>query len=85
MNGVNPLDASAVHPEAYPVVERIVVKTGVPVTELVGKSAVLALLVAALTSVTPLERGWEARWGDFPVSAEGVVTLPLAPGSGDVR
>ena len=44
MNGVNPLDASAVHPEAYPVVERIVVKTGVPVTELVGKSAVLRTL-----------------------------------------
>lgn len=42
--------------------------------------AVLALLVAALTSVTPLERGWEARWGDFPVSAEGVVTLPLDEG-----
>ena len=30
-NGDNPLDASAVHPEAYPVVERIVARTGVPV------------------------------------------------------
>ena len=29
MNGDNPLDASAVHPEAYPVVERIVARTGV--------------------------------------------------------
>ena len=28
MNGENPLDASAVHPEAYPVVERIVQNTG---------------------------------------------------------
>ncbi len=41
MNGDNPLDASAVHPEAYPVVERIVARTGVPVQELIGKSAVL--------------------------------------------
>src|SRR4029079_19018741 len=28
MNGENPLDASAVHPEAYPVVERIAARTG---------------------------------------------------------
>jgi uncharacterized protein len=44
MNGDNPLDASAVHPEAYPVVERIVATTGVPVRELIGKSAVLKTL-----------------------------------------
>jgi uncharacterized protein len=45
-NGRNPLDASAVHPEAYPVVERIVSKTGVPVHELVGKTTVLRALRA---------------------------------------
>jgi uncharacterized protein len=44
MHGDNPLDTSAVHPEAYPVVERIVATTGVPVHELVGKSAVLRTL-----------------------------------------
>ena len=44
MNGANPLDGSAVHPEAYPVVERIVERTGVPVKELIGKSAVLRTL-----------------------------------------
>ena len=38
MDGDNPLDASAVHPEAYPVVERIVAKTGLPVQELIGKT-----------------------------------------------
>jgi len=43
-SGDNPLDASAVHPEAYPVVERIVASTGVPVRELMGKSAVLRTL-----------------------------------------
>ena len=44
-NGDNPLDASAVHPEAYPVVERIVARTGLAVHELIGKSAVLKTLV----------------------------------------
>ncbi len=41
MNGDNPLDSSAVHPEAYPVIEDIVKKTGTPINELVGKSSVL--------------------------------------------
>ena len=41
IDGDNPLDASAVHPEAYPVVERIVARTGVPVQELIGREAVL--------------------------------------------
>jgi uncharacterized protein len=43
-NGDNPLDASAVHPEAYPVVEKIVGKTGKPVYELIGKRDVLRML-----------------------------------------
>ena len=44
MNGDNPLDASAVHPEAYPVVERIVSRTGVAIGGLIGASAVLRTL-----------------------------------------
>jgi uncharacterized protein len=44
MNGDNPLDASAVHPEAYPVVERIVAKAGVGIQELIGKTALLRAL-----------------------------------------
>jgi uncharacterized protein len=39
--GENPLDASAVHPEAYPVVERIVAHTGLPVAGLIGNASVL--------------------------------------------
>ncbi|MFY8063534.1 MAG: helix-hairpin-helix domain-containing protein, partial [Usitatibacteraceae bacterium] len=35
-NGDNPLDASAVHPEAYPLVESIVGKTGRAVKDIVG-------------------------------------------------
>ncbi|WP_374498371.1 Tex family protein [Vogesella indigofera] len=37
-NGDNPLDASSVHPEAYPVVEQIVSKTGRAVKQIVGDS-----------------------------------------------
>jgi len=41
MNGNNPLDASAVHPEAYPVVERIIGATGKDIRELIGNAAFL--------------------------------------------
>ncbi|MBS1212779.1 MAG: RNA-binding transcriptional accessory protein, partial [Proteobacteria bacterium] len=39
MNGDNPLDASAVHPEAYPVVEKIVGETGKDIRDLIGNAA----------------------------------------------
>jgi uncharacterized protein len=42
--GENPLDASAVHPEAYPVVERILAKTGKDVQALMGDRALLRSL-----------------------------------------
>lgn len=41
MNGSNPLDASAVHPEAYPLVERIAGETGRDIRSLIGDSAFL--------------------------------------------
>ncbi len=44
MGGDNPLDASAVHPEAYPVVERILGKVGQPITALMGNRDVLKSL-----------------------------------------
>lgn len=47
INGAaDPLDGSAVHPEAYPLVRRIVDATGVEVVQLVGNSAVLGKLRA---------------------------------------
>jgi len=46
MNGDNPLDASAVHPEAYPLVERIIEITGRGIGELVGDSRYLRSLAA---------------------------------------
>ena len=44
MNGTNPLDASAVHPETYPVVELILQKTGKRVRELIGETDFLRKL-----------------------------------------
>jgi protein Tex len=41
MGGDNALDSSAVHPEAYPVVERILGDLGRPIAELAGDSRVL--------------------------------------------
>ncbi|GAB3702123.1 Tex family protein [Corynebacterium nasicanis] len=45
--GSDPLDASAVHPEAYPVVARIAAATGLGVEELIGNTRVLSGLRAA--------------------------------------
>ena len=42
--GKDPLDASAVHPEAYPVVKRIVKATGMGIGDLIGNTAVLSSL-----------------------------------------
>ena len=41
MEGPNPLDGSAVHPEAYPIVERIAKATGKPVKAMIGDTAFL--------------------------------------------
>ncbi len=42
--GDNPLDASAVHPEAYPVAERILKSTGRSITEIIGDRSILEKL-----------------------------------------
>ena len=44
MNGDNPLDASAVHPEAYPLVKRIAEDTGRDIRSLIGDSSFLQQL-----------------------------------------
>ncbi|MEE6259062.1 Tex family protein [Plantactinospora sonchi] len=43
-NGDDPLDASSVHPEAYPVVRRILASTGSELSTLIGKTPVLRKL-----------------------------------------
>ena len=45
--GANPLDGSAVHPEAYPVVERVAQATGLSTEQLIGNTAVLTNLAPA--------------------------------------
>ena len=42
--GSNPLDMTGVHPETYPVVEKIMLHTGKPVTELMGRADMLKTL-----------------------------------------
>jgi uncharacterized protein len=42
--GDNPLDLSGVHPETYPVVEKMIAATGKPIGELLGRSDVLRAL-----------------------------------------
>ena len=44
MNGDNPLDASAVHPETYPLVERIAANTGRDIRSLIGDAGTLKRL-----------------------------------------
>ena len=44
MNGDNPLDASAVHPEAYPVVQKIVAISGRPMQSVLGDAAFIRSL-----------------------------------------
>ncbi|ALM51684.1 Tex family protein [Halomonas huangheensis] len=47
MNGDNPLDASAVHPEAYPLVQRIATRSGRELSALIGDSGTLKALKPA--------------------------------------
>ncbi len=47
LNGDNPLDRSAVHPEAYPVVERILAASGRGLHEVLGNAAFLKALEPA--------------------------------------
>jgi uncharacterized protein len=46
-DGDNPLDRSAVHPEAYPVVERILARIGKGIAEVMGQPAALKTLSPA--------------------------------------
>jgi uncharacterized protein len=46
MNGNNPLDRSAVHPEAYPVVKKIAEKNNRDITQVVGDSGFLKSIAA---------------------------------------
>jgi uncharacterized protein len=88
-NGDNPLDASAVHPEAYPVVERILAKTGRSMKQVIGDSAFLRALTPSgftddrfgvptvIDILTELEKPGRDPRPEFRTAAfkEGVETL----------
>ena len=91
----NPLDASSVHPEAYPVVERIVADTGLPVEKLINDPTALKRLDPArytderfglptvLDILKELEKPGRDPRPEFKTAsfAEGVETLnDLEPG-----
>jgi uncharacterized protein len=93
--GDDPLDASSVHPEAYPVVRRILAAAGTGMSELVGNTAVLRSLRPqeltderfGLPTVSDILRELEKPGRDprptFTTAsfADGVETLEdLAPG-----
>lgn len=93
--GDNPLDASTVHPEAYPVVKRIMTSTGQGLAQLMGNSLAIRALSAAqftderfgLPTVTDILRELEKPGRDprpeFKTAAfaEGIETLnDLTPG-----
>ncbi len=42
--GTDPLDVTGVHPETYPLIEQIIVKTGKPIAELMGRADMLKTL-----------------------------------------
>ena len=94
-DGDNPLDASAVHPEAYPVVQRILARISTSVRDLMGNGGLLKSLRAeeftdahfGLPTVrdifSELEKPGRDPRPEFRVAAfrEGVETLKdLAPG-----
>jgi uncharacterized protein len=94
-HGDNPLDAGGVHPEAYPVVERIIKACGREVKQLIGDGAFLRTLRAedftderfGVPTVRDILRELEKPGRDprpefvAPAFAEGVESLEdLAPG-----
>jgi uncharacterized protein len=94
-NGDDPLDASAVHPESYPVVRRIIESTGSDLRTLIGNTAVLRKLAPTefvddtfgLPTVTDILKELEKPGRDprpafkTAVFAEGVEKLDdLTPG-----
>jgi uncharacterized protein len=87
--GENPLDNSGVHPETYPLVEKILTQAGKPLPELLGRSEVLKTLrpemfvderfgaITVKDVLTELEKPGRDPRPDFKVArlAEGVQDL----------
>ena len=59
--GDNPLDMTGVHPETYPVVEKMMAATGKPVAELMGRAEMLKTLKPELFAEREVRRHHGAR------------------------
>jgi uncharacterized protein len=94
-DGDNPLDLTGVHPETYPVVQKMLAASGRPVAELMGRAEVLRALAPASFAderfgaitvkdiLAELEKPGRDPRGDFKVARfnEGVTDLrDLQPG-----
>ena len=94
-DGDNPLDLTGVHPETYPVVQKMLAASGRPVAELMGRAEVLRTLAPASFAdgrfgvitvkdiLAELEKPGRDPRGDFKVARfnEGVTDLKdLQPG-----
>lgn len=73
-NGANPLDATPVHPEAYPVVEAIAAAYNMPLSQLFGNAEVLERMDLAPFAAGPVG----------PLALEDIRNALLKPGK-DVR
>ncbi|MDR0275734.1 MAG: RNA-binding transcriptional accessory protein [Burkholderiaceae bacterium] len=69
-DGDNPLDMTGVHPETYPVVEQIILKTGQPIEQLMGRAELLRPLKP--------EQFADARFG--PVTVRDILLELEKPG-----
>ncbi|MBL8341846.1 MAG: RNA-binding transcriptional accessory protein [Rubrivivax sp.] len=77
-DGDNPLDMTGVHPETYPVVEKMLAITGRPVRELMGRAEVLRTLKP---EVVARELGAEAGDGRFgAITVKDILTELEKPG-----
>jgi protein Tex len=68
--GDNPLDMTGVHPETYPVVQQILVKTAQPIAELMGRSEWLK----------PLKPEWFANEQFGPITVRDILAELEKPG-----
>ena len=89
-DGDHPLDASSVHPEAYPVVERILEKCGREVKQLIGDAALLRGLKAEQFTDDAIRCAHRARHPEGagkagPRSAPRVQGCAFADGVEDIK
>jgi len=77
-DGDNPLDMTGVHPETYPVVEKMLALTGRPVQELMGRAEVLRTLKPEAIAAEVGKDSGDARFG--AITVKDILTELEKPG-----